>query len=319
MGHPAPAGPDTAVPPAPQGRRWDPVGAIRHNRRLQLALVLGPPALWVLLCLVLPYTLVLITSFWAVENMQTVVQWNTGNYARFFRSTAYYGPLLRSIRVAAMVMACALIISYPMAYTLAFKVRRHKMLLYTLVVIPLWVSYLVRVYAWKTILGTQGILNGVLQYFGIIDEPVAAFLYSPFAVIITLTHIFTPFTLMPLFAVMQQIPRALLEAAGDLYANRWRTFWHVIFPLTLPGVIAGGTMSFVLSLGDFIAPILVGGPKSIMISNVVVNLFGSAFNWPLGSAVSIILLLVVLSLLSITYRLEHRAGGHIALGHGRGR
>lgn len=281
---------------------------IRHSRRLQLALVLGPPAIWVLLFLVVPYLIVLSNSFWTVRNMQIIYDFNLDNYARFFRSSAYYATLLRSLRVAAVVTIAALALSYPLAYAIAFKVKRYKMLLYTLVVVPLWVSYLVRAYAWKTILGTDGILNGLLQWLHLTDKPVDALLYSPTAVVLTLTHIYTPFCLMPIYAVMQQVSPSFLEAAQDLYASRLKTFVKVVLPLTAPGAIAGGTFAFVLSLGDFIAPALVGGPSSNMISNVIVTLYGAAFNWPLGSAVSIIMLLLVVGVLSFTYRLERRVG-----------
>lgn len=281
---------------------------IRQSRRLQLALVLGPPLLWVLIFLVVPYLIVLSNSFWTVRNMQILYEFNLENYARFFRSVAYYGTLLKSLRVAAVVTVAALALSYPLAYAIAFKVKRYKMLLYTLVVVPLWVSYLVRAYAWKTILGTDGILNGLLQWLHLTDHPVEALLYSPTAVILTLTHIYTPFCLMPIYAVMQQINPSLLEASQDLYASRFKTFVKVVLPLTAPGAIAGGTFAFVLSLGDFIAPQLVGGPSTNMISNVIVTLYGAAFNWPLGSAVSIIMLLLVVAILSLTYRLERRMG-----------
>lgn len=277
---------------------------IRQSRRLQLGLVLGPPLVWVLIFLVVPYLIVLSNSFWTVRNMQLIQEFNLDNYARFFRSTAYWGTMLKSLRTALIVTVASLALSYPLAYTIAFKVKRHKMLLYTLVVVPLWVSYLVRAYAWKTILGSDGILNGLLQWAGVTDKPVEALLYSMPAVIVTLTHIYTPFCLMPVYAVMQQISPSLLEAAQDLYANRWRTFLKVVLPLTAPGAIAGGTFAFVLSFGDFIAPALVGGPGNNMISNVVVTLYGAAFNWPLGSAVSIIMLLLVVGILSLTYKLE---------------
>jgi spermidine/putrescine transport system permease protein len=281
---------------------------IRQSRRLQLTLVLGPPALWVLLFLVIPYLIVLSNSFWTVRNMQVLYEFNLDNYARFFRSTAYYVTLLKSLRVAAIVTVAALALSYPLAYVIAFKVKRYKLLLYTMVVVPLWVSYLVRAYAWKTILGTDGILNGLLQWLHLTSQPVDALLYSPTAVILTLTHIYTPFCLMPIYAVMQQISPSLLEASQDLYASRMKTFFKVVLPLTAPGAIAGGTFAFVLALGDFIAPQLVGGPGNNMISNVIVTLYGAAFNWPLGSAVSIIMLLLVVGILSITYRLERRMG-----------
>ena len=171
----------------------------------------------------------------------------------------------------------ALLLAYPLAYLLAFKVKRHRNLMYMAVIIPLWVSYLVRAYAWKIILGQEGILNGFL-HVGSSDRPAGhLLLYSKWAVIIALIHIYTPFTLMPIYAVLESIPPALKEASQDLYASRWQTFRHVVLPLSLPGVVAGCTFSFVLSMGDFIAPGLLGGNDSaLMVSNLVVSLFGVA-------------------------------------------
>jgi spermidine/putrescine transport system permease protein len=175
-----------------------------------------------------------------------------------------------------------------------------------MVIVPLWVSYLVRAYAWKTILGTDGVLNTLLQTLHITSEPVSALLYSPWAVGITLTHIYTPFAFLPIYAALEHIPRSLVEASQDLGASPWKTFWRVIVPLSMPGVLAGATFAFVLSLGDFLAPMLVGGPNGIMISNIVVSLFGAAYDWPLGAAISVCMLLFVLALLFATDRLEKR-------------
>jgi len=132
------------------------------------------------------------------------------------------------------------------------------------------------------------------------------FLYSPFAVILTLTHIYTPFTFLPIYASLEHVPRNLVEASHDLGASPFSTFVHVILPLSLPGILAGATFAFVLTLGDFLAPLLVGGPSGIMISNIVVSLFGAAYNWPLGAAISLCMLLLVVTLLFATERLEKR-------------
>src|SRR5713101_4130545 len=127
---------------------------------------------------------------------------------------------------------------------------------------------LVRGYAWKTILGSDGVLNGFLQYLHITHEPVSFFLYSPFAVVLMLTHIYTPFVFLPIYAALEHIPRPLLEASQDLGADRRTTFLRVILPLSIPGLLAGATFAFVLSLGDFLAPLLVGAPSATMIANI---------------------------------------------------
>jgi len=218
----------------------------------------------------------------------------------------YFEVLLRSVKIAGSVTVLALLLAYPLAYYLSFRASARKNLLYQLVIIPLWVSYLVRAYAWKTILGGDGVLNTLLQYLHVVRHPVAALLYSPFAVVLTLTHIYTPFAFLPIYASLEHIPRQLVEASEDLGATPRETFRSVILPLSLPGVLAGATFAFVLSLGDFLAPLLLGGPSGIMISNVVVSLFGAAYDWPLGAAISLCMLLLVVGLISLVQRAEKR-------------
>ena len=264
-----------------------------------------PPVVWVTVFLLAPYAFLFCYSFWTVSQQAVVHQWNLDNYRQLFANSMYPTVLFRSMRIAGSVTALSLVLSFPLAYYLSFHSRK-KELLYQLVIIPLWVSYLVRAYAWKTILGSDGVLNTLLQYVGVIKHPAEFLLYSPFAVILTLTHIYIPFAFLPIYASMEHIPRNLVEAAQDLGAAPGRTFWTVIFPLSLPGALAGATFAFVLSLGDFLAPLLIGGPSGIMISNVVVSLFGAAYNWPLGAAISVSLLLLVLALLFLVERLEKK-------------
>lgn len=264
-----------------------------------------PPLLWVAVFLLVPYSILFCYSFWSVSPLQTIVHhWNLRNYLELVRNPMYASVLFRSMRIAAAVTLLALLLGYPLAYFLSFHSARRKDFLYQLVILPLWASYLVRGYAWKTILGSDGVLNGFLQYLHITRHPVEFFLYSPFAVILTLTHIYTPFTFLPIFASLEHVPRNLVEASHDLGASPWKTFCRVILPLSLPGVLAGATFAFVLSLGDFLAPLLVGGPSGIMISNIVVSLFGAAYNWPLGAAISLCMLLLVVGLLYLTERVE---------------
>jgi spermidine/putrescine transport system permease protein len=266
-----------------------------------------PPLLWVTAFLLIPYALLFCYSFWSVSPQQTIVQsWNFQNYIQLIRNPIYVSVLFRSIRIAAAVTLLALLLGYPLAYFLSFHAPKRKDLLYQLVIIPLWASYLVRGYAWKTILGSDGVLNGLLQYLHITHHPVEFFLYSPFAVVLTLTHIYTPFTFLPVYASLEHVPRNLVEASHDLGASPWSTFRRVILPLSLPGVLAGATFAFVLTLGDFLAPLLVGGASGIMISNIVVSLFGAAYNWPLGAAISLCMLLLVMTLLFATERLERK-------------
>jgi spermidine/putrescine transport system permease protein len=266
-----------------------------------------PPLLWVTAFLLVPYALLFCYSFWTVSPQQTIVHnWTFQNYVQLVRNPIYLSVLFCSLRIAAAATLLALLLGYPLAYFLSFHAQKRKDLLYQLVIIPLWASYLVRGYAWKTILGSDGVLNGLLQYLHITRHPVEFFLYSPFAVVLTLTHIYTPFTFLPIYASLEHVPRNLIEASHDLGASPWSTFRRVILPLSLPGVLAGATFAFVLTLGDFLAPLLVGGASSIMISNIVVSLFGAAYNWPLGAAISLCMLLLVMGLLFATERLERK-------------
>jgi len=275
--------------------------------RAYRAAVTIPPLMWVMVFLVVPYFLMFCYSFWSVSASQTIVHsWNLDNYRQLLTVNVYWQTLLRSMGIAARVTLFSLVLGYPLAYFLSFHAGTRKDLYYQLVIIPLWVSYLVRAYAWKTILGSEGVLNTLLQYVHLTHRPLEFLLYSPFAVVLTLTHIYTPFTFLPIYAALEHIPRNLVEASHDLGASPRQTFWRVILPLSIPGVLAGATFAFVLSLGDFLAPALLGGPSGIMISNIVVSLFGAAYNWPLGAAISLCMLALVVSLLFLSERLEKK-------------
>ena len=276
------------------------------SRAYRAAITL-PPLLWVVVFLLIPYMLLFSFSFWSVSPAQTIVHsWTLDNYRELLGVSVYLQTLFRSMWIAARVMIFSLLLGYPLAYYLSFHAGSRKDLFYQLVIIPLWVSYLVRAYAWKTILGSDGVLNTLLQYVHLTQHPLDFLLYSPFAVVLTLTHIYTPFAFLPIYASLEHIPRHLVEASHDLGASPFQTFWRVVFPLSIPGVVAGATFAFVLSLGDFLAPLLLGGPSGIMISNIVVSLFGAAYNWPLGAAISFCMMMLVVGLLFMSEKLEKK-------------
>jgi spermidine/putrescine transport system permease protein len=274
--------------------------------RAYKSIVSLPPLLWVGTFLLLPYALMFAHSFWTVRDGFLIHDWNLHNYRTLFTNAVYVQVLLRTMRVAAAVTVSSLLLGFPLAYYLSFHGGPRKEILYQLVIVPLWVSYLVRGYAWKTILGSDGVLNGFLQYFHITHAPVGFLLYSPFAVVLMLTHIYTPFVFLPIYAALEHIPRPLIEASQDLGASPLKTFLRVILPLSIPGLVAGATFAFVLSLGDFLAPLLVGGASGTMIANIVQSLFGAAYDWPLGAAISVSILVITISLLFFTERLEKR-------------
>ena len=282
----------------------------QHTRNIRnFWLLFTGPAIWWSLVLLVPYLIMLTISFYSRKFPFHVPDFQFGNYLKLVNDPQYYLVLFRSIKIAFLVGVTTFLISYPLAYCLARKVRsdRWRLLLYVATIIPLWVSYLLRAYTWKTILGSEGILNSFLMWMGIIEEPSTFFLYNQFAMVITMAYIFTPFMVMPVYASLEKIPSSLIEASKDLGANRISTFLKITLPLSMPGVLAGFTFTFCLSAGDFISPTLVGGPYSNMVANVVATQFGIAMNWPLGSALGMVLLLIVLAVITVSDRLE-RAG-----------
>lgn len=257
--------------------------------------------------LLFPYLRVFIQSFYTTDDFGILqTGFSLDSYKRFFTKELYYFTLFKTFGLSLVVTFFALLISIPLAYYIAFKATKNKTLLYTLIILPLWVSYIVRTYAWKIILGEEGIFNSFLQFIGLIKSPISMLLYSDLAVVIGMVHIYTPFVLMPIYTAFEQIPKSLVEASKDLGANRFITFFKVVSPLSLPGIIAGATFAFVLSLGDFLAPILLGGSNTLFISNIFQNMFGTSNDKPLGSAIGIILLVVVLFVLELSSRAENR-------------
>jgi spermidine/putrescine transport system permease protein len=270
-------------------------------------LVSLPPFAWIALFLFVPYCLLFCYSFWSLGQFQQLIHHATlANYVHLLTTPLYLTVILRSLRIAFSVVLLSLLIGYPLAFFLVFHAGRHRQLLYQAVIIPLWVSYLVRAYAWKVIFGNEGVLNTLLMWSHAVSHPLGFLLYSPFAVVITLTHIYVPFVVLPVVASLEKIPRELLESSSDLGARPGQTFLRVILPLSLPGMVSGATFAFLLSFGDFLSPLLLGGPSSVMIANIVANLFGADYNWPLGAAVAVVILLIVVGILSVTQRLERR-------------
>jgi len=280
------------------------------SRNLSGALVLGIPLAWIVLFMLLPYGIIATYSFWIKTYPTFKPAFQFGNYIVLFTDPQYLQVLLRTLKISALVSVAALVLAYPFAYWLVLRCRWPSLRtwLYMAVIAPLWVSYLLRAYIWKTILGTEGILNSFLMWSGLTDAPSDIFLYNQFAMVLTLTYIFIPFMVMPIYTALERIPPNLAEASADLGMTPWQTFLKVTLPLSTPGIAAGFTLTFCLSFGDFIAPFLVGGPDGNLIAGVIQTQFGSALNWPLGSALSIVMLVIVLSIVSLSDRLER--SGH---------
>ncbi|MGY5808905.1 ABC transporter permease [Rhizobium sp. LEGMi198b] len=269
------------------------------------------PLGWTLIFLIIPYAVMIAVSFWTRQFPLFIPDFQWGNFAQLFNDPQYSTVILRTLKIALLVTFGAVLLGYPLAYFLALTVKSQKWrnLLYMSVIVPLWVSYLLRAYTWKIILGTNGALNSLLVSLGLIDQPLSLFLYNQTAMVITLVYIFVPFMVMPLFTVLDNIPKALIEASEDLGVGPFMTFWKVIFPLSLGGLTAGATMTFCLSFGDFVAPVLVGGPDGTMVANLLQSQFGAALNWPLGSALATLVLILVLAVLTVSSRFDRT--GHI--------
>ncbi|WP_421995938.1 ABC transporter permease [Reyranella sp.] len=261
---------------------------------------LAPPGLWIGVFFVLPMATIVLLSFWRVVDYDIVADFTLRNYERLVRPL-YLDVFWRTIKVSVLVTAISLVVGYPVAYFLARKTRRFRVTLLVLVILPLWTSYLVRTYAWMLILGTKGAVNQALQAVGLTSEPISWLLYSDFAVTLALVHIYVPYLILPLYSVLEKLDPSLFEAAKDLGGGRWRTFLHVTLPLSLPGVATGCLFVFIPSMGSFVTPELLGGTRSILIGSIVAQQFGVAFEYPLGSAMALaimgIILLVAVALL----------------------
>ena len=287
---------------------------LQTRNRLATYAVLAPPVLWTLVFLFIPYLIMFTYSFYLKKFPTFEPAFQFGNYAQLIFDPQYYQVLLRTAKISIMVALFSLVLGYPFAYFLVFKVKSNRVraLLYMAVIVPLWVSYLLRAYTWKTILGSEGVLNSFLVWSGILDKPTDIFLYNQFSMVVTLTYIYVPFIVMPAYASLDKIPKNLIEASKDLGVDPLRTFWSVTLPLSSPGIAAGMTIAFCLTFGDFIAPALVGGPNGFMIANVLTAQFGAALNWPLGAALSIVTLVVVLTIISASDRLQRSGKLEIA-------
>ena len=255
--------------------------------------LLSPTLLIVLLGLLFPLLILLTLSFWKQDYVDLVQTFTLTNYADFFRKKIYYLILYRSIRISAFVMFVTVILAYPLAYFIAFHVQKNKIMWIIMVTIPFWTSYLLRVFSWKVILGYNGVINSSLISLGFLTEPLQFLLYNPIAVVITLAHAWAAVAILPIYVSLEKIDRSLIEAARDLGENAVMTFLRVTLPLSLPGVIAASLLVFIPTVGDYVTPALVGGPRGLMIGNIIQSMFGKALNWPLGAALSIITMLTV--------------------------
>jgi len=265
------------------------------------ALFAGPGLIWIALLIVVPYAGILVFSFFSTDQVNLIPDFNLDNFSRVFTDDVVRTVFLRTLWIALAVTALTLLIALPLAYYAAFHVK-HKQVFVFLLLVPMWVSYIVRLYAWRTLLGEDGVVNKALEGIGLIDEPLTFILYSPTAVVLTLTYVYLPFMFIALFGAMQGIDRTTLHAAADLYASPIRRFFKVTLPLCKPGMAAGVMLVFPLAFGDYIAPALVGGTDGQMFANLIQQQFGTTFDYPFGAALAVALLVVVLGMVTLLER-----------------
>ena len=273
------------------------------HRWAKALLLLAPPLLAFAIVYLASLAALFVSSFWSVNPFTTEIEhiWNVDNYRTIFESSAYRTIALRTIGIAAAVTLTDALLAFPFAYFMARVARpRSRAVLFVLVLLPLWSSYLVRVYIWRLILNENGVLNWTLRKLGL---PAAHLAYSNYAVWLTFSYVWLPFMILPIYGALERIPESLVEASRDLGAKAFQTFRRVILPLALPGVVAGSIFTFSLTLGDYVTPLLAGGSSSQFIGNVVYGSVGIANNVPFAAAFAAIPLAVMAVYLLIARRM----------------
>ncbi len=301
--------------------------ALRRRKGLRGYVLLSPTLALMAAMMAAPLAALVILSFWTQQNFDLDVTPSIRNYRHMIEPSAdvtywfgipfplahpvYAILLVKSVLMSLAVTAAVLMVAYPMAYFLAFRVRQHKTAWLILITVPLWTSYLLRVFAWKIVLGYNGAINSGLISLGVLEKPLAFLLYNPLAVIITLTHAWAAFAILPIYVSLEKIDRSLLEAATDLGDTAWQRFRRVTLPLSAPGTIAAALLVFIPTVGDYVTPTLVGGTGGNMIGNAIQSLFGRQNDAPLGAALSVVMmiavtLLVCLFLWGVGYKMMRR-------------
>lgn len=246
------------------------------------------------LLIVAPIVSFLVISLFRAEKNVIIREITFGNYANFFGNWTYFGTFLGTVLLCLEVMGVAVLVGYPVAWFIWQQKGARRYLLLLLAVMPLFMSYIVKLYTLRSMLGLNGLVNQALLGLGILEKPSQAFLFNQRAVLITMVVIYLPFVILPIFLALERIPRSLLQASLDLGAGGFDTFRRIVLPLSLPGTIAGALFAFVLALGDFVTPQMVGGTTGFTIGRVIYSQFGLAYDWPFGAAMATILFITAL-------------------------
>jgi len=257
-------------------------------------LLLSPTLGLVAALMCIPILAMGLMSFWhQTGHMSFDTSGTLQNYVEALTRDMYQVLFLRSLSISGLTTIATVVMAFPLAYFIAFYVKRHKMVWIILVTLPFWTSYLLRVFAWKVILGYNGAVNSGLISLGVIDEPLTFLMYNPTAVVITLTHAWATVAILPIYVSLEKIDRSVLEAATDLGDSPFIRFFRVVLPLALPGILAASVLIFIPTVGDYVTPSLVGGSDGYMIANVIQFQFGRGSNWPSGAAISLTSMTIV--------------------------
>ena len=266
-------------------------------------LLLSPALITITFLLVIPVLFILVYSFWLrTATGIDQVGFYLANWREVLTDGFYRDILLSTLRIAAITTVLCALLGYLPAYFIAMSESRFKTLLLMLIILPFWISYIIRTMSWINILGTSGALNAVLIDLGVIHTPLSL-LFNQGSVILGLVHFLLPFMVLNVYVSVEAIDRNLLDASRSLGASDVQSFWEVTFPLSLPGLAAGGLLCFVLAAGTYITPVILGGPRDAMFANLVFDAIITQLNWPLGSALSIVLLVVLGSVVTVYNRL----------------
>jgi len=291
---------------------------VRLSQATGRRLIAGVPTLWLLVLFLIPFIIVFRISFsevrLAIPPYTPLLSWHHGSphlevhwsaYSFLFTDPMYVSSYLYSLQVAAVSTLCCLLIGFPMAYAIARAGPATRPLLLMLIVLPFWTSFLLRVYAWIGLLKNNGVINNVLLSLGVIQHPLAL-IQTDFAVYIGIVYSYLPFMILPLYANLEKHDVALLEAAADLGARPWRAFVAITLPQSLPGIAAGSLLVFIPAVGEYVIPTLLGRPDQLMIGRVLSDEFFENRDWPVASAVAILILLLLIVPILLFQRIERR-------------
>jgi spermidine/putrescine transport system permease protein len=266
---------------------------MRLDARKRSILLVVPATVWLVIFAVAPVLLLFAMSFWTSSIFGTTPDFTFENYAVLIEDPIYLQVLAQTLRIAATVTIISLIVSYPMAYFIATRPPTTKSVFLVLLFLPFWSSYVVRTFVWLPMLGRAGLVNAVLLEIGIIDAPLDWLLYNEGTTHVALVYVYTLFMTLPIYLSLDKLDPKLIEAAADLGAGPWHTFRRVVLPLSMPGVLSGCVMVFLLACGAYVTPQLLGGTTGIMFGNIIAPQYTVTNNWALGAALSVVLILVV--------------------------